>query len=275
VVVTLVIFTWRLHYDRARGLSTIRVLSAIGAMHNETMSAITTRDPNGDEPDRTTSPTRSGPRRTQVLEALREDIMTGRLANGERLIEEKISAELGTSRGPVREALRQLEHEGLVISYPYRGAIVSGISDEEVYEVLIPIRLTLERYAFVKALDHLTDEDFAELGKQLWVMEESARVGELQRIVEADLRFHEIVLARSERPHAMQVWQSIWPRIRGYFFRYGRSRPLDMIAEEHRQLLTALQTRDAGTVLAVLDRHIAVPRPELSETPADVPIGTA
>ncbi len=230
-------------------------------MHNADMSAITNRGKTGPERDVATHGPHPGPRRKQVLDALREEIMTGRLASGERLIEEKISAELGTSRGPVREALRQLEHEGLVVSYPYRGAVVTGVSDEEVYEVLIPIRLTLERFAFVKALDHLTDEDFAELAKQIWVMEEAARGGELQRIVEADLRFHEIVLGRSGRPHAVQIWKSIWPRIRGFFFRYGRSRPLDVIVTEHRELLAALQTRDPDTVTAVLDHHIAVPRP--------------
>ena len=82
----------------------------------------------------------------------------GRYEPGERLIEATLSSELGTSRGPVREALRQLENEGLVMSFPYRGAVVLGVSDEEVQEVLIPIRLTLERYSFVHALDRMTDD---------------------------------------------------------------------------------------------------------------------
>ena len=77
----------------------------------------------------------------------------------------------------MREALRQLENEGLVMSFPYRGAVVLGVSDEEVQEVLIPIRLTLERYSFSHALDRMTDEDFAELGKQVWLMEQAAAVG--------------------------------------------------------------------------------------------------
>ena len=93
---------------------------------------------------------------------------------GERLIEATLSTELGTSRGPVREALRQLENEGLVMSFPYRGAVVLGVSDEEVQEVLIPIRLTLERFSFRKAVGQLTDDDFAELAKQVWLMEQAA-----------------------------------------------------------------------------------------------------
>lgn len=188
--------------------------------------------------------------------------MTGRYEPGERLIEATISAELGTSRGPVREALRQLEHEGLVVSAPYRGAVVLDVSDEEVQEVLIPIRLTLERFSFRTAIELMSDDDFAELAKQLWLMDEGARADDLNQVVEADLRFHEVVISGSGRPHTMQVWRSIWPRIRAYFVRYGRFRTLDSIVDEHRELLAALQTRDPDLTLAVLERHIAVPSPE-------------
>ncbi len=208
------------------------------------------------------------PRRDQVVETLRKAIISGAYEPGERLIEAALSKELGTSRGPVREALRQLEHEGLVTSFPYRGAEVLGVSDEEVQEVLIPIRLTLERFTFANALPLLTDDDFAELGKQVWQMEEAARTSDLLRNVDADLRFHEVVIVRSGNTHAAQVWRSIWPRIRGYFLRYGRSRNLKTMADEHRELLQALQTRDPRTVLALLEHHINVPAPDDPPVPS-------
>ncbi len=197
-----------------------------------------------------------------MVEALREAIVSGRLEPGDRLIENRLSAELDTKRGPVREALRQLEHEGLVTSFPYRGAVVVGVSEEEVHEVLIPIRLTLERFSFAKALDLLADADFAELGKQVWRMEEAARSRDLHRIVEADLRFHDVVLSHAQQPHAVQLWRSIAPRIRAYFLRYGKYRELDVIVGEHRQLLAALQTRDPAVALPVLEEHIAIENPE-------------
>lgn len=196
------------------------------------------------------------PRREQVVEALRESIISGKLEDGERLIEDKIAHELKTSRGPVREALRQLEHEGFVVSYPYRGAVVMGVSDEEVHEVLIPIRLTLERFSFTKASERMTEDDFGELAKEVWLMSEAARADDLVRSVEADLRFHEIVLERSGQPHTTQVWRTIAPRIRAYFFRFGRSADLARIAVEHGGLLTALQSRDPKVVLGALERHI-------------------
>jgi len=196
-----------------------------------------------------------------VVEALREAITTGKLEDGERLIEDKIARELKTSRGPVREALRQLEHEGFVVSYPYRGAVVLGVSDEEVQQVLIPVRLTLEKFSIPKAIERMDDADFAELAKEVWVMGEAARTDDLSKSVDADMRFHELMLERSGQPHAAQVWRSIAPRIRAYFFRYGRQGDLERIADEHRDLLAALQTRDADVIGLALEQHIAVDLP--------------
>ncbi len=204
---------------------------------------------------------KGGPRGQQVVEILRSAIITGDYEPGERLIEATLSTELGTSRGPVREALRQLENEGLVVSVPYRGAVVLGVSDEEVQEVLIPIRLTLERYSFAHALERMTEADFAELGKQVWLMEQAAATDDLPRLVEADLRFHDIVISSSGQTHTVQIWRTIWPRIRAYFYRYGRGKDLTTMVEEHRDLLAALQTRDPALMRAQLDLHIAVPSP--------------
>jgi DNA-binding GntR family transcriptional regulator len=202
-----------------------------------------------------------GPRGQQVIEAVRTAIISGRFEPGDRLIESALSAEFGTSRGPVREALRQLENEGLVMSFPYRGAVVLGVSDEEVQEVLIPIRLTLERYSFVLAIATMTDDDFAELGKQIWRMEQAGKANDLIKLVEADLGFHEIVISASGQLHTMQIWRTIWPRIRAYFYRYERYRSFEQTVEEHRMLLDALQTRDPAIVLEQLERHIDVPAP--------------
>jgi DNA-binding GntR family transcriptional regulator len=202
------------------------------------------------------------PRSQRVLEALRQAIIVGRYADGERLIEDRIAQELQTSRGPVREALLQLEHEGLVVSYPYRGAVVLGVSDEEVREVLIPIRLTLERFSFAKAIERMDDGDFAELAKHVWLMGEAAKAGDLLASVDADVDFHAFVLSCSAQPHAAQVWRSISPRIRAYFFRYGRTSDLARIAAEHGELLGALRTGDHGQMVEVLTRHILVRAPE-------------
>src|SRR2546423_3767236 len=123
-------------------------------------------------------PTVRRPRREQVVEALREAIVAGKLEDGERLIEDRIARELKTSRGPVREALRQLEHEGFVVSYPYRGAVVLGVSDEEVHEVLIPVRLTLAKFSIPNAVERMHDADFAQLATEVWIMGEAPRTSD-------------------------------------------------------------------------------------------------
>ena len=102
--------------------------------------------------------------RRRASDVLRSAIVEGRLRPGDRLKEVELAEQLGISRAPVREALRQLEHEGLVASLPYRATEVLGVSQEEVAEVLVPIRLTIESFAFRKALPLLTDDDFAALG---------------------------------------------------------------------------------------------------------------
>ena len=240
-------------------LSTIPELLTIPLM--QPIEPILVESPPGSGPNAAQRPKRRSSRREQVLDTLRTAIVVGELADGERLIEDRIARELKTSRGPVREALRQLEHEGLVVSYPYRGAVVLGVSDEEVHEVLIPIRLTLERFSFTKAFELMTDADYGELAKEVWLMGEGARAHDLLRCVEADIRFHEFVLSRSGQPHTTQVWRSIAPRIRAYFFRFGLQADISRLAVEHGELLAALQSGDHDVLMDAVERHITVRTP--------------
>ncbi len=92
-------------------------------------------------------------------------------------------------------------------------------------------------------------------------MEEAGKADDLTKLVEADLSFHEIVITASGQLHTVQIWRTIAPRIRAYFYRYERSRSFEETVEEHRILLAALQTRDPVIALAQLERHIDVPAP--------------
>lgn len=195
--------------------------------------------------------------RQQVAHTLREFIITGQLQPGDRLREEEISQQMKISRGPVREALRQLEQEGLIISYPHRGTEVVGVSEEEVREILIPIRLTLERFAWQHALGKMTETDFDELRQLVETMRKYGETGDLASVVDADVRFHERILDRSEQPHCRQIWHTISPRVRAYFFRCGpQHESLMEIAREHQELLDAMQEQDIEKVFEVLDKHI-------------------
>lgn len=196
-------------------------------------------------------------RRQQVLDAVRQGIIDGSLAPGEQLKQDQLAHELGVSPVPVREALRQLESEGLVEHRPNRGVFVSHISLEELYGVLLPVRLTLESYAAEQVLDRLTDDDVAELTRLIDVMRRGAADDDLIAINEADLRFHEHLVQASGAPHTIQLWRSVHSRVRTYLYRVApRHDRLDEIADEHRDLLTALLTRDRETVRAALHEHI-------------------
>jgi DNA-binding GntR family transcriptional regulator len=196
-------------------------------------------------------------RRNHALTWLRGEIVAGRLRPGDRLVEADLARRLGTSRAPVREALRQLEQEGLVTSRPYAITEVMGLTPGEVEEVLVPIRLTVERFAFSSALKELTDDDFEVLEGLITLMREAGRIDDADALAEADLRFHELVIERSGRPHCLQIWRTIEPRVRAYFRRDAPAhRTPDEVAAEHERLLEALRARDESAVLATLQEHI-------------------
>lgn len=196
-------------------------------------------------------------RRERVAEILREAITTGDLEPGQKLTELELAAQLGTSRAPVREALRQLEQEGLVVSYPYRGTEVLGVSQEEIENVLVPIRIALERFAFEKAMAVVTDEDVAALTAIIDSMDEAASAGDLARLADDDIRFHEAIVLLSGQQHCLQIWRTIQPRVRAYFRRdanyYADSHA---VAEQHRELIGALQSGDRDHGLHVITEHI-------------------
>lgn len=199
--------------------------------------------------------------RQQVAASLRDAILTGSLKPGERLVEEEISQGMRTSRGPLREALRQLEQEELVMSFPYRGSFVSRISSIEVREVLIPLRTTLEGFGFAHALNNLTEADIADLLGIVEHMEETVRSGDLMGLVEADVAFHGLVMSRSGQPHTTQIWGTIAPRMRAYFYTHLREAlptqdQLAGVAASHRDLFNALLSRNRETVASLLVEHM-------------------
>jgi DNA-binding GntR family transcriptional regulator len=195
--------------------------------------------------------------RQRATDVLRAAIVSGRLRPGDRLKEAELSEQLGISRAPVREALRQLEHEGLVASLPYRATEVLGISQEEIEEVLVPIRLTLETFAFRRALPLLSGDDLDALGELVETMRRAAVTGDLDALAAADVRFHEMVIERSGQRHCLQLWRSIQPRVRAYFRRDApiHSR-LEEIADEHNELIEVLRRGDETLVLQTLRWHI-------------------
>ena len=136
------------------------------------------------------------PLREVVFETLRDAIRKGILKPGERLMEIHLAEQLGVSRTPVREAIRKLELEGYVIMMPRRGTYVSNLSIKDINEVF-EIRTSLDSLASGLAAERITDEELEHLQRLLVVIGEAIKEKKMEKIVEADTKFHDILYQAS------------------------------------------------------------------------------
>jgi DNA-binding GntR family transcriptional regulator len=192
--------------------------------------------------------------REQVKELILERILNGTYKPGERLVETRIAAELGTSQAPVREALRDLEILRFVESEPFRGSRVRAISQEELIEIY-PVRAAIEEVAAREAATRL-DGDVDALEAELDAMHRAAVENDLHAQVEHDVAFHRLIVEASGNAILLETWLSlgIGPRTIVTALRTG----LDghEIAERHRPVLEALRARDPEAAGAALRRHV-------------------
>jgi DNA-binding GntR family transcriptional regulator len=192
--------------------------------------------------------------REQVKELILERILNGTYKPGERLVETRIAAELGTSQAPVREALRDLEILRFVESEPFRGSRVREVSQEELIEIY-PVRAAIEEVAAREAATRL-DGDVDALEVELDAMHRAADENDLHAQVEHDVAFHRLIVEASGNAILLETWLSlgIGPRTIVTAVRTG----LDghEIAERHRPVLEALRARDPEAAGAALRRHV-------------------
>lgn len=189
----------------------------------------------------------------QVLQLLRDHIVTGKLAPGTQLKQDAVAKSLNISQAPVREALRQLESEGLVEHEPNRGVFVTTITNEDLFGVLLPVRLAIETFAALRlqgdAISHL--EGFVER------MRAAAAAGDLTQLNELDVEFHEFTVRASGSRHAIQLWLNVQPRIRAQIYRLApRHQELEEITDEHRLYVDTIKTGDGDAIRKLVHEHI-------------------
>jgi DNA-binding GntR family transcriptional regulator len=188
-----------------------------------------------------------------VSGALREAIVVGELEGGFALRQEDIAAAFSVSRMPVREALRQLEAEGLIDFLPYRGAVVASLSPEDMRDVY-DIRAALEPVALRLSLPYLTAED---LQRAAEILDEIDREENIGRWGELNARFHLTLYGQAGRKRLLDLIQ-VHLRAGDRYLRLHysqRDRRPDSQAE-HRALLAACHEKDEGRACAVLHHHI-------------------
>ena len=195
------------------------------------------------------------PVRTQVFQQLEKAILDGDLAPGTSLTEVKLSAELGVSRTPIREALMQLELEGLVKTTHNKGAVVVGISSGDVNDIYL-IRTRVEGLAARRAAQNITDEELADLREIVELQEFYLGRGDTLQVGNLDQRFHEIVYEGGRsRPlkQMLSLFHNYIQKARATSVRRGRAQAS---TEEHRAILTALEQHDPDEAERLMGVHV-------------------
>lgn len=193
---------------------------------------------------------------TLTLEALRERILRGDYPEGAPLRQDALAAELGVSRIPVREALRQLEAEGLVTLSPHYGATVTSLSIEEVRE-LFELRALLESDLLRRALPHLDASDLDRADEILDRYEDAFNAGDVSTWGALNWQFHEVLLAPASRPLTMGILESLQNQSDRYIrLQLSLTKGHARASDEHRAILEAARAGEADRACALLAAHI-------------------
>ena len=192
----------------------------------------------------------------QIAVAIRQAIADGKLPPGQRLVEMKIAREMDTSRGPLREALFQLEREGLVVRKPNRGTFVVGLTEEMVRQIA-SLRGVLEGFAARLAVKRLTKEDFDRLEDIIRDMSTKAGAGDIPGVAEQDYKLHEYILRASGHPLLHEMWAGLNQKIRIYQSSLNRMHgDMNLIVKAHRLIVRTLRRRNPERVGQVMADHM-------------------
>ena len=196
------------------------------------------------------------PLRDVVFETLRQAILKGNLKPGERLMEIHLAQKLGVSRTPVREAIRKLELEGLVVMIPRRGAIVADITLSDLKDVL-EVREALEELAARLACKSITADQLDALKKLAEKFKKCLNENDIAECAQADMEFHEAIYHATGNGRLVQILNNLREQIYRYRIESLKDRnTYPILLEEHKQILEALEKRDEKLALEATSRHI-------------------
>jgi DNA-binding GntR family transcriptional regulator len=191
-----------------------------------------------------------------VVHVLEDAILSGRMRQGDRLLEIWISNELEVSRTTVREALLMLERRGLVSSQPRRGTFVTRISRRE-SEDLLATRALLESYALNSCFAALDDAVFAQLNVLLDQMRTCALPDDVPRLVQIDIAFHSLLIAGADTPKVCELWAGLNGKMSVLFLTALEKRhaSIEDVVAFHQELLDGLRTGDLNQAQEAIVAH--------------------
>ncbi len=196
------------------------------------------------------------PLRDVVFQTLREAILKGELKPGERLMELQLASKLGVSRTPIREAIRMLEQEGLAVTVPRKGAEVAKMTEKNMEDVL-QIREALDDLAVQTACDKMTEQQLVELTLAKKNFENAIQAGNLKKIVEFDVEFHDIIYEATDNPKLVAMLNNLREQIYRYRVEYLKEKEnYPRLIKEHEAILNALKMKDREKAVDYMRCHI-------------------
>lgn len=197
-------------------------------------------------------------KRTHAAQLVRQAILNGLYAPGERLGEERLAADLNMSPTPIREALLILEAQGLVKISPRRGATVVELTRDEVAEIY-QIRNILEPFATKLAMDRLTpygrERLLLDLRETQREWENAMRSGDLQPVPRLNWRFHRLIYSAADSPHLVETIERLWNKLPHYWLRSipGRAK---WAFDQHADIIAAIERGDSDDASKAMSQHI-------------------
>ena len=188
---------------------------------------------------------------------LREDILRGKLENGEKLTEQRICDEYNVSRTPVREAFRLLDQEGLIQMIPNRGAFVMGFESQDIAD-MYDMRKEYEMLAFAWAVERMTEEELEKIRNACDLMEFYTRKGDIAKASEQNMHFHELIYEASHNRLLTRILTTYqyYTKLFKYNEEDHTAEYLNELLDEHKEILQALESRDAERGAVLVRKHL-------------------
>lgn len=202
------------------------------------------------------SPASDASLRNKVFKYIKSQIINGAYGPGETLLESKLADELGVSRTPIREAIRLLEMEGLVETTTKKGAIVLGISQQDV-EDIYTVRQLVEGLAARWAAERLTPAELKELQKTYELMEFYAQKHEVEEIAELDNKFHQMIYEAAGSKILYLTLRNLHQYVQiARLQSLGMQNRLPLTLNEHHAVLQALEAKDPAKAEKAMTEHV-------------------
>ncbi|MDD3253474.1 MAG: GntR family transcriptional regulator [Lachnospiraceae bacterium] len=196
------------------------------------------------------------PLRDVVFNTLRQAILKGELEPGERLMEIQLADRLGVSRTPIREAIRKLELEGLVLMIPRKGAEVAKISEKSLRDVL-EVRRSLEELAIELACQRMTEDDINALEAAQAAFKTAVNAGDAMNIAETDEHYHDIIYNGTGNNRLVQILNNLREQMYRYRLEYIKDADKrQILVVEHEHILKALHHRHVAEAKTAIREHI-------------------